>query len=154
MGNGRITMVGFVNVVGGGSVQKRSRNRKCSVDAGRKALLLVDHGSRRVEANEMLNEVKQMVLNLKPGVEIVETAHMELADPSISQGIDRCVELGADEIIVQPYFLAPGRHSSTDIPEMVGEASKSHPNVKITVTSPLGVHSKIGEVILERSGLC
>lgn len=34
----------------------------------------------------------------------------ELADPTISDAFDRCVEQGATRIIISPYFLFPGRH--------------------------------------------
>mmetsp|Transcript_8941 Transcript_8941/g.26851 ORF Transcript_8941/g.26851 Transcript_8941/m.26851 type:complete len:152 (+) Transcript_8941:72-527(+) len=147
-------MLGFV---GAAAAPQRIRRhaRMCTINAtpAKRALLLVDHGSRRKEANEMLDDVRNMVVELGAGVDIVETAHMELADPNIAQGIGRCVQQGAEEVVVMPYFLAPGRHSSKDIPEMVGEAAKEHPEVKISVASPLGVHRKIGEVILERAGL-
>ena len=53
--------------------------------------------------------------------------------------------------MVHPYFLAPGRHSTQDIPRLVTEAASSHPGVAYTVTEPLGLHDKIIEVILERS---
>ena len=51
---------------------------------------------------------------------IVRFAHMELAEPSIDQGFADCVEAGADEVIAFPYMLSPGRHSTRDIPRMVG----------------------------------
>lgn len=34
----------------------------------------------------------------------------ELADPSIANAFDRCVEQGATRVIISPYFLFPGRH--------------------------------------------
>ncbi|KAJ8908171.1 hypothetical protein NDN08_008265 [Rhodosorus marinus] len=147
-------MEGFIGVVGGSRGPSLGRTRvSCNALEVKKALLLVDHGSRRAAANDMLNDVKEMIVGMNPEVDIVEAAHMELADPNISMGIETCVEKGAEEIIVVPYFLSPGRHSAKDIPEMVDEASSGHPNVKISVAEPLGVHSKIGEVILERAGL-
>ena len=60
---------------------------------------------------------------------------------------------GADEIVVHPYMLSPGRHATRDIPRMVQEAAVNHPGVEMRVTGPLGLHDKIGEVVLERAGL-
>jgi sirohydrochlorin ferrochelatase len=118
----------------------------------RTALILVDHGSRFAEANEMLLDVVQMVRELS-GVERIYPAHMELAEPSIAQAFAQAVSDGAMAVVVHPYFLAPGRHSTTDIPRMVEDAAKAFPGVEYCVTAPLGVHPKIGEVVLERVGL-
>ena len=116
------------------------------------AILIVDHGSRRAEANEMLAEVGEIVKKQRPGL-IVHTAHMELADPTIEQGIQACVNDGAKEIIVHPYMLSPGRHATSDIPRIAAESAESHTDVSVRVTGPLGLHEKLGEVILERAGL-
>src|SRR5579884_2535770 len=116
----------------------------------KKALILVDHGSVVKEANDMLAEIADMVKRSSREFDIVLYAHMELAEPKISQAFDACVAEGAKEIIVHPYFLAPGRHSTQDIPSMVKDAAKKHPNVSYRITEPLGVHPNIIDVILER----
>jgi sirohydrochlorin ferrochelatase len=112
-------------------------------------IILVDHGSRRDEANVLLEDVAQLFRGTTdaPNVEI---AHMELAQPTIAQAFDRCVKQGAKRVVVHPYFLAPGRHSTTDIPRMVAEAASMHPTIAYTVTAPLGLHPRMPEVILDR----
>jgi len=122
------------------------------MDKKKRALILVDHGSVVKEANEMLIEVTKMLKkNTECDFDIICYSHMELADPPISQAFDHCVAQGADEIIVHPYFLSPGRHSKQDIPSMVKEAARNHPGVSFRVTEPLGLHDKIIEVVLERA---
>ena len=44
------------------------------------------------------------------GRELVELAHMEIAEPSIDVAFARCVERGATLVAVSPFFLSPGRH--------------------------------------------
>ena len=64
-----------------------------------KAILLIDHGSKRAEANEMLACMANLVQAMTgPGV-IVEHAHMELAEPDIPAGFAACVARGATEVI-------------------------------------------------------
>ena len=116
------------------------------------ALILVDHGSRFPAANDMLLDVVAMVKRLS-GLDRVYPAHMELAEPSIRQAFERAVGDGATAVVVHPYFLSPGRHSTTDIPRMVEEAARAFPGIEHCVTEPLGVHPKIGEVVLERAGV-
>jgi sirohydrochlorin ferrochelatase len=50
-------------------------------------------------------------------------------------------------------MLSPGRHSTSDIPRMVGEVSVSYPGVIFSVTPAFGVHERLGELILSRAGL-
>src|SRR6478672_6657448 len=118
-----------------------------------KAILLVDHGSVRNEANEMLVDIAQLVQRMTGSDVIVRYAHMELAEPTIAEGFANCVEAGASEVIVFPYMLSPGRHSTTDIPRMVADAAKNSPSVTFTVTPAFGVHEKLAELVLLRAGV-
>ena len=117
-----------------------------------KALVLVDHGSKVEEANKLLEKICTSLRSRpKTGFDIIEYCHMELAEPTIKQAIDNCVSKGADEIVVHPYFLSPGRHSKSDIPRMVKKATRNHDGLIYRVTEPLGFHHKILEVIIERA---
>jgi len=118
-----------------------------------KAILLVDHGSRRQEANDMLVCMANLVKTMAGPTVIVRHAHMELAEPSIAAGFDDCVAAGATDVTVFPYMLSPGRHSTDDIPRMVGDVAASHTGVIFSVTPAFGVHEKLGELILHRAGL-
>ena len=118
----------------------------------KQALLIVDHGSKRMEANEMLKDVVAAIKLLVPDMPI-HFAHMELCEPTIAQGFERCVQDGATEVIVHPYMLSPGRHATCDIPQMAADASAIHPNVTFRVTKCLGVDRKIAELVLDRAGI-
>lgn len=118
-----------------------------------RALLLVDHGSRRAASNAMLACVGRMV-QLQVGAEVpVRVAHMELAAPTIAEGFAACVATGAREVVVVPYLLSKGRHATEDVPRLVAEAAAQHPSVRYRVTAPLGVHPGLGEIVLARAGL-
>jgi sirohydrochlorin ferrochelatase len=118
-----------------------------------KAILLIDHGSRRDAANEMMNCMANLVQAMAGPDVIVRFAHMELCEPSIAAGVRHCAEAGATELIVFPYMLSPGKHSTGDIPRMVEEAATPFPELAVRVTSAFGVHEKLGEIILGRAGL-
>jgi sirohydrochlorin ferrochelatase len=116
-----------------------------------KAILLVDHGSVKKEANDMLIHMAKLVQSMAGDAAVVRYAHMELAKPTIAEGIASCVEAGANEVTVFPYMLSPGRHSTTDIPRMVNEVAPNYPDVRFSVTPPFGINEKLGEVILSRA---
>ena len=119
---------------------------------GKKALIIVDHGSKLEKANEMLAQIAELIKKKNsPEFEIISYCHMEIAEPTIRQAFDDCVSQGARHIVVHPYFLAPGRHSTQDIPNMAKDAAVKHPGVSYHVTEPLGIHENIIEVILERA---
>ena len=118
-----------------------------------KGILLIDHGSRRDAANEMMNCMANLVQSMAGSDVIVRYSHMELAEPSIAAGVRSCVDAGATELIVFPYMLSPGKHSTGDIPRMVAEAASPYPSLRVRVTSAFGVHEKLAELILSRAGL-
>jgi sirohydrochlorin ferrochelatase len=118
-------------------------------DRKRRAILLVDHGSTRPEANELLHQVALLVAREAPEFH-VEAAHMELASPTIEEAFAACAAAGAGEVIVHPYMLGPGRHSTGDIPELAARAAARHPGVKFRVTEPLGLDRRLAQVVVER----
>ena len=112
-------------------------------------IIIVDHGSKREEANDLLLDVVNAFRETS-GAGIVEAAHMELAEPTLLQAYAACVEQGATAIVIHPYFLAPGRHSTSDIPRLAEEAAAVHPGIPYRITAPLGVDQRICEVIQQR----
>ena len=112
---------------------------------------LVDHGSRKAEANDMLMGLASKYKKLY-NVDIVEAAHMELSEPSIATAFRKCVDQGATNIICHPFFLSKGRHVQEDIPDMMRAAAAEHgdiPHLEYSITEPLGVQEKILELIHE-----
>ena len=112
-------------------------------------IIIIDHGSRREESNALLSE---MVSRFRAQSEftIVEEAHMEIATPDLQTAMQSCIEQGATTVIIHPYFLAPGRHASEDIPEMAQEAAAEYPNLNCIVTAPIADHPLMLQVMQER----
>lgn len=123
------------------------------VSHDRIAVVLVDHGSRRDESNQLLLEVAEAYREHADWA-IVEPAHMELAEPSIATAFKQCVEHGAELVIVFPYFLGPGRHWNSDIPRLAAAAAAASGGVRHLVTPPLGLHALLLQVIDERIASC
>jgi len=118
-----------------------------------KGILIVDHGSQKREANEMLRSMADLIQTMAGQDVVVRYAHMELAEPDIAAGFSSCVQAGATDVTVFPYMLSPGRHSTADIPRMVANVAKTFPNVAFRVTPAFGLHEKLAEVVLERAGI-
>lgn len=112
-------------------------------------IILVDHGSRHLAANDMLLDAVAL-FRKETGALIVEAAHMELASPSLEEAFAKCVATGAKEVVIHPYFLSPGRHSSEDIPRLAEEAATKFPNVPFRVTEALGLDARLIHVAADR----
>lgn len=114
-----------------------------------RAVLVVDHGSRREEANAVLTEVRQKLeAALGPSV-LVEHAHMELASPSIGDAVRALLSRGATELFVLPWFLAPGRHSETDVPALVRAAIGEAP-LPVRFGPPMGADDALIALAMRR----
>jgi sirohydrochlorin ferrochelatase len=63
---------------------------------------------------------------------------MELAEPSIATAVAHCAADGYKKVVIAPYFLSRGRHIVSDIPALVAEAQKAHPDVQCILAEPIG----------------
>ena len=121
----------------------------------RVGIIIVDHGSRRDESNRMLEQVAALFAErFSRTFDVVEPAHMELAEPSIATAYARCVARGATRVIVCPFFLGPGKHWTSDIPRLTLEAARQHPQTTYHVAQPLGIDDLILELLAKRVRYC
>jgi hypothetical protein len=116
-----------------------AKNKKIGV-------LLMDHGSRNQASNDRLQELARLYQQSHASHGMVVTAaHMEIAPPSIPDGLQVLLNANVDEIICHPYFLsANGRHVSEDIPEIIDKAkSDLNITIPITTTEPVGSQTDV-----------
>ncbi|MEQ8633415.1 sirohydrochlorin chelatase [Gimesia maris] len=118
-------------------------------DARTKAILLIAHGSRRDEANQDLVKLAAM-LRERCEFGVVEYAYLELAEPAIPEGAARCVQAGAAEVFMLPYFLSAGVHVQNDLEEFRNQFSQAYPEVRFRLCAHLGLHPLILEIVLDR----
>lgn len=117
-----------------------------------KSLLVVAHGSRRAASNDEIRTLTRSLAE-RAGSEYsrVECAFLELAEPSIPDGLREAIAAGATEIVVLPYFLSAGRHVVTDIPEEVEKVRAESPDISIIIAPYLGAAPALGDVLLDQA---
>ncbi len=113
------------------------------------AVLLIAHGSRHAPANDDLRRMVDRVAATATHP-IVEPAFLELAHPDIAAAGARCVELGADRVLMIPYFLAAGVHLLRDLTAARDALMANHPRVEFRLGPPLGPHHLLDQLVLER----
>lgn len=115
-----------------------------------KALLLIAHGSRVGASNDEVRRLAEQLRAAAAGrFDLVECAFLELAEPSIPDGVQRCIAAGADEVFVVPYFLSGGRHVTEDVPAALRPKRDEHPHVRIHLCDYLGKAEAITDSLLE-----
>ncbi len=115
------------------------------------ALLLIAHGSRRAEANADL-EFIAAALRERGRYPVVRVSYLELAEPNIEAGGAQCVEAGATDVILLPYFLSPGVHVVEDLTATRDKLSARFPGVRFVLAEPLGRHPLLVDVVEQRAG--
>src|SRR5262245_58413159 len=114
------------------------------------ALLLIAHGSRRADANADLQYLAG-VLHKRGEFAVVVPSYLELCEPGIAAGGDRCVAVGATKVVLLPYFLSSGMHVMEDLTAARDELAKRHPKVEFVLAEPLGRHPLLVEIVVERA---
>lgn len=98
----------------------------------RRAYLLIAHGSREKGSNRaFLRLIQRLQKKLALGRKkpLLVGAFLELARPTILEGIEECARPGVREVFVVPFMLLPGRHVLKDIPHLIKEGRRRHPKI-------------------------
>ncbi len=113
----------------------------------KRALLIVDRGSREPEVRQELAEICALAKQ-KAGYDYAGYCFLEVVSPFIEEGIKSCLDSGADAITVMPYFLYPGMKLKDSVKQsaMFG---KNH-NLKIVITRPLSYHPLMASLVVDR----
>lgn len=114
-----------------------------------KALIITAHGSRKQSSNdEVISLVKKFDRETQHGFDFVVCAYMQLATPDLDHQIDLLAGQGVKKMVVFPFFIGSGSHITTDIPNLIDNAKKRHPDVEIVMTIHLGRLEDIENIIL------
>ena len=108
-------------------------------------IVFAAHGSRSVDANDA-HRALAMEVAVRLDQEVV-AAFLELAEPSIGAAIDGSLAAGATRVVVLPYFLHPGNHTTRDIPAIVAEARHRHPDALIDSAPLFGSDAALAELV-------
>ncbi|WKB34630.1 sirohydrochlorin chelatase [Terrilactibacillus sp. S3-3] len=112
-------------------------------------VLYVGHGSRMKEGVLQVNQFLDACM-ADTDVPIQHMCYLEIARPTIEEGIDRCVRDGANVILIQPVLLLSAGHAKRDIPTEIEKARRKYPGVRFLYGRPFGVDEWIVNILIER----
>ncbi|WP_062046456.1 sirohydrochlorin chelatase [Bacillus sp. JCM 19034] len=114
------------------------------------AILYVGHGSRVQAGNDELMAFVKKAQKAHPHITIQECCFLELAKPTIDEGVTACIEQGATQIAVIPVLLLTAGHAKVDIPAEIDRIKEKHPNISFTYGKPIGVEQTVVTIIQDR----
>ena len=120
-----------------------------NADQNSTTILLIAHGSRSEAANAELRELAARLRQREAGT-AVEIAYLELAEPTIPQGIAACLAHGPRQIHMLPYFLSPGVHVTRDLEQYRARFQQQHPDVDFILCRPIGLHPLMTDILVDR----
>lgn len=118
------------------------------VPAERTAILLVERGSTDPDANAEVFQLGRLLWEGR-GYGWVEACFVGITRPNLAEGLARCAALGAERIIVLPYFLFTGVLVRR-ISQTVAEISRQYPGVDVRVAGHLGAHPRLLDLAARR----
>tara|TARA_B100000029_G_scaffold348135_1_gene340498 strand:- start:410 stop:829 length:420 start_codon:yes stop_codon:yes gene_type:complete len=124
-----------------------------------KALIILAHGSRKQEyvreIENLTNDVGALIKrhfdsDLHLQFSIVDYAFLEIAEPSLTNLIEKLVSKNISKITIFPYFLNSGVHIKNDIPNIVEYARSKHPGCEFIMLPPFGAYNEMPKIILKQ----
>jgi precorrin-8X/cobalt-precorrin-8 methylmutase len=117
-------------------------------------LIIIGHGSKLPHNRENLEKLAD-ILRKRSKFKTVEISFMVRNKPTISEAIESLAKKGVSKIVLIPAFLAPGVHTTREIPELI-ELKEKEPwlteqRIELVYGEPLGADERIAEIIEEKA---
>lgn len=121
---------------------RRTRSRQISMIG----LILFGHGARDPRWREPFDRLHTLVAQRHDGP--VETAFLELMQPTLSDAAMRLTAAGAQRIVVVPLFLGTGGHLRKDLPNLI-EAARSACGMPLDAVDAAGENAEVLQAIAD-----
>jgi sirohydrochlorin cobaltochelatase len=111
-------------------------------------VLVVGRGSTDPDANAEVAKVARLLWEGR-GYAGAEFSFISLTEPSVPAALDKLRRIGADRVVVAPYFLFPGV-----LPDRVTAQSRQfaarHPGIEVRVAGLIGDCDELAGLVFER----
>jgi sirohydrochlorin cobaltochelatase len=116
--------------------------------AGRKAIVLLGHGSRDPLWRRPIEAVAERLARRDPAL-LVCCAYLELEPPDLATATAQLVARGATAVTLVPMFLGAGKHARDDLPVLLQALERSHPAVSFHLQSPVGEDPRLLDLLAD-----
>ena len=111
-------------------------------------VMIIGHGSKDTNAKRSLDYI---VNELEDQYRNVSRCWLEIEQPDIFKGIEKCEKDNPNVLVIVFYFLHEGAHVKTDINNDLLPAIENSSLKKTYITKHLGTDEKMIDLIIERA---
>jgi sirohydrochlorin ferrochelatase len=115
-----------------------------------RAVLLVGHGSLRPGSGAAMIRLAARVRE-RGIAPLVAAGFLNYSRPRAAAVIARIAASGAELLVIQPYFLVPGKFVSEDMARLAAASGAAHPQLPIALAQPFGDHPALAELVSKRA---
>jgi sirohydrochlorin ferrochelatase len=114
------------------------------------AYIVFAHGSSVESANDAVRSVTREAAR-RGEWRVFGTAFLGGGRPSLPEAVDGLATQSVSRFVVIPYFLTLGLHLERDLPALIDDLKRSHPDFEFEVTLPLDGHPGLLDALLDRA---
>ncbi|WP_081957314.1 precorrin-3B C(17)-methyltransferase [Paenibacillus sp. FSL R7-0273] len=122
--------------------------RSAPVPAEDTVVLMMGRGGSDPDANSDFYKLSRLLWE-RTAYKSVESCFIAITKPSLDEGLERCLALGARKIIVQPYLLFTGVLMQ-QFTERVTAFAAAHPGIEVELGSYIGNHPLLEDMLTDR----
>lgn len=109
---------------------------------GQRAYLLFGHGARNPEWAVPLQAAQAALTARLPAGTTVTLAFLEFLAPTLEEAIESLAPHHT-EIVVVPWFIAPGEHLLRDLPALIANAQARYPHLSVILLDAIGTWPEV-----------
>jgi len=114
--------------------------------APQRGIILFAHGSRDPQWRLPMEAVAARAAALEAGA-TVRCAYLELMTPDLPACAAEMVAQGVTAITIVPMFLGVGRHAREDLPLLVAELKRQHPQACFELRPSIGEDARVVDML-------
>lgn len=109
-------------------------------------IILFAHGSRDTLWRLPIEAVAQRIQTVSPQTDVA-CAYLELTEPDLPTTAAMMIARGIQHIVIVPMFLGVGRHAREDLPVLVQQLQKDHPDVQFELRRAIGEEPQLTQAM-------
>jgi sirohydrochlorin cobaltochelatase len=111
-------------------------------------VIVFAHGSRDPLWRLPVESVAEQIARSDPSA-AVSCAYLELCEPDMPTAVRKMVKEGATHVRVLPLFFGMGKHAREDLPEIMKDLAKAHPQVRFEQLSAAGEDPRLTALLAQ-----
>ena len=112
------------------------------------AIILFAHGSRDPHWRAPVEAVAKRIADRDPNL-LVACAYLELTPPDLPFCASELIAKGAGKLTVLPLCLGIGKHAREDLPQLIADLRRAHPNTPVTLKPSIGEEARLLDLIAD-----